>query len=179
MPIYRPRRQKCSCSSLSVSSRGRKEPPLVSLWRSSHKFGCPLYFYEEKSIFKTSVNFRNRLFSTSIRFCLNSIREAGGYTIFPSLSFSPIVKASESPAFKLVWEARDKLTQDKSASPALIRNLINQLRSVYEEGSASPKDVSDLGDNIFHVSRENTTLQSSRACRQLHWSDKYIRKFLN
>lgn len=172
MPIYRPRRQKCSCSSLSVSSRGRKEPSLASLWRSSHKFGCPLYFHEEKSIFKTRVNFKNRLLSTSIRFCLNSIREAGGYTIFPSLSFCPIVEESESPAFELVRKARDKLEQDTSVSPAFIGNLIKQLRSVYEEGSASPKDVSARGNNIFHVSRENTTPQCSRARKQLYGSDK-------
>jgi hypothetical protein len=148
---------------LPVSPRGRKGL-LASLWQSSHKFGCPLYFHEEKSFFETRVNFSNRLFSSSVHFCLKSIRGGGGYTIFPSLSFCPIVDARESPAFQLIAKVNDELCQreNKRTSPALIRNLINQLRLVYEEGSASPKDVNSWwGRNVFHVSREIATVEEN------------------
>lgn len=156
MSLIRPRqlrRQKCSCSSLPGHS-GRRKGLLASLWDSSHKFGCPLYFHEERSIFERKLSLPNRLFGTSVHICLKSVREAGGYTIFPTLEFCPIVDEEKSPAFQLISNATEYIGGYKGKSPPsdLIRNLINQLRSVYEEGLASPRDTTDYGMNILHVS---------------------------
>lgn len=151
MPISRPRRQKCSCSSLPAPSKARKGL-LVSLWDSSHKFGCPLYMHEEKSILQWKLKFNNSLFRTSVRFCLKSIREAGGYTISPSLNFCPIVDEFKSPAFRLVDKMELELIKRKYTSPNFIRDLASKLQAIYQEGSASPRDVTPWGENILHVS---------------------------
>ena len=154
MPSSRPQRLKCSCSSLPTPSRAKKGF-IVSIWHSPHTFGCPFYFHEEKSIFERRLKFNNRLFGTSVHFCLKSIRKAGGYTIFPSLTFCPIVDEYESPAFQLVYEAYTSHCWDnESTPPDLIRNLINQLRTAYAEGSASPRDITPSGENILYVSEE-------------------------
>lgn len=160
MPNSRPQRLKCSCSSLPTPSRAKKGF-IVSIWHSAHTFGCPFYFHEEKSLFERRLKLNNLLFGTSVHFCLKSIRKAGGYTIFPSLTFCPIVDEVKSPAFRLVYEARSKVSTQKGTQPDLIRNLISQLRSVYAEGSASPRDITPSGENILFVSGEIERVEDS------------------
>lgn len=160
MPSSRPQRLKCSCSSLPTPSRARKGF-IVSIWHSPHTFGCPFYFHEEKSIFEKRFKLNNLLFGTSVRFCLKSIRKAGVYTIFPSLTFCPIVDEKKSPAFQLVYKARLKILKQKDTQSDSIRNLINQLRSVYAEGSASPRDITPSGENIVYVSGEIQRVEDS------------------
>ena len=156
----RPQGRKCSCSLLHAPSRARKGF-LASIWHPPHKFGCPFYFHEQKSIFERRLNFNNIFLGTSVHFCLKSIRKAGTYTIFPSLTFCPIVDEEKSPAFQLVRQAESNYWKDKGNSPHLIRNLISQIRSVYEEGSASPKDITPSGRNILYVSGPVETLEGN------------------
>lgn len=122
-----------------------------SLWYSSHHFGCPLYFQEEKILFGKKFIFPSKLLRTSISVSLTSVRGAGGYTICPSLSFYPIVKGHEAPAFKLAWEGLEGIRG--LTSPAFFETFLGQLRSVYEERKATPKDITHFdGSTILHVS---------------------------
>lgn len=155
--------RKCTCALLPAPSRARKGF-FASIWHSTHKFGCPFYFHEENSIFERRLKFSTPLFGTSVHFCLKSIRKAGGYTIFPCLAFCPIVDDRKLPAFQLVDKVRGDLWEHRDTSNVfqhLFRKLINQLRSVYEEGSASPRDITAWGGNILHVSEEIETAQYS------------------
>jgi len=160
MPNSRPQRLKCSCSSLPTPSIAKKGF-IVSIWQSAHTFGCPFYFHEEKSFFERRLKFYNLLFGTSVHFSLKSIRKAGVYTIFPSLTFCTIVDEEKSPAFQLVYEARLEILKQKDTQSDLIRNLINQLRSVYAQGSASPRDITPSGENILYVSGEIERVEDS------------------
>lgn len=79
-------------------------------------------------------------------------RGAGGFSVSPFLQVRGLVH-DDSPAFKLVEACMENLSLLKDEKcDANVTDSLQQLRSLFDQGKATPGDVDSQGHTLFHVS---------------------------
>ena len=91
-------------------------------------------------------------------------RGSGGFSISPTLAFSPIV-SSNGGAFKIldIRFEDDISAADMQATFAFRKQELSRL---YLEGKASPHDVDEAGNTVLHVSLGNIFPPSTQLKRK-------------
>ncbi|KAL4922626.1 hypothetical protein BDW62DRAFT_196630 [Aspergillus aurantiobrunneus] len=109
----------------------------------SHQFGCPMYFHREvTTLVDRNIAILSRWVAYSASLKVTIVRQTPGFTIHPTLGVRPVV-GLDSPAFQIV---RDFHPHRETVDSALIK-----LRSLFEEGKASPKDTLPDGTTLLHL----------------------------
>lgn len=107
-----------------------------------HQFGCPKYYDREvTTVVKGKFTILNRFWGYSAYIGVQVIREDAGITISPTISIWPVVD-NDSPAFRILYGI------DKYEN---INDALAELRSLYNNGRASPRDTLPDGQTLIHV----------------------------
>lgn len=107
-----------------------------------HQFGCPKYYDREvTTIAKGKFTILNRFWGYSAYIGVAVIRENTSITIGPTISVWPVVD-DDSPAFRITYDL------DKYEN---INDALAELRSLYKEKRASPRDTLPDGRTLMHV----------------------------
>ncbi|KAL5355089.1 hypothetical protein BJX96DRAFT_1777 [Aspergillus floccosus] len=143
-PRHAPKSKSASCTCPHEAPRRWK---FFSRFQS-HRFGCPLYFQgEEMTLFRGRYAFCNRFLRFSIQFTMNTVSGAGGFTIVPAFDVRRVVP-DDAPAFKLIDEFSRAL-QNGSSQGLSSDSVLLQLRHLFEEEKASPKDTLSDGTTLL------------------------------
>ncbi|KAL9118762.1 MAG: hypothetical protein Q9187_004691 [Circinaria calcarea] len=117
-----------------------------------HRRDCPLYDeIESERLVGMSISYCGTLLMGAIRASISMTRGAGGFSISPSLTFSPVVP-STAPAFALlnIRFTRDTTVNDMQQTYNI---RLQQLSRLYSERKASPHDTDQDGNTVLHFFR--------------------------
>lgn len=107
-----------------------------------HQFGCPKYYEREvTTLVNGKFTILNRFLGYSAYVSVSVIRENAGVTIDPTISIWPVVDWN-SPAFQILYEIEEYES---------INDALAELRSLFDQGKASPRDTLPNGQTLIHV----------------------------
>lgn len=130
---------------------------LSSFWTRSmqHLPRCPLSRYAQQRVDTIGVKYTycTKILGYSIAATFSATRGPGGLAISPQLTLRAVVP-DDSPAFSLLKfvPCRD----DEGQSPDIMDHakwVLYQLNLLFEDGKASPMDVTQDGRTLLHVSK--------------------------
>ena len=170
LPTYRYlTSQRCSCQSSTVSKStdrsgrwGPRKPWNAIIFSATvnHGRNCPFYRPSQKTN-EVGVHFSycGLWLARAVRASLAITTGAGGFSISPDVSFSPVVP-SDSPAFTLLRRSFPNFTLLRRSSPDRstaidlhqhFEKQVRQLELLFRDGKASPYDLDQDGNTILHV----------------------------
>ncbi|BCS23740.1 uncharacterized protein APUU_40184S [Aspergillus puulaauensis] len=111
-----------------------------------HQFGCPKYYEREvTTLVNGKFTILNGFLGCSAYVSVSVVRENAGVTIKPTINIWPVVDGN-SPAFQLLG----KVGKYKSVS-----DVLAELRSLFDQGKASPRDTLPNGKTLIHAALED------------------------
>ena len=153
-------KSSCSCYPQTTGSRFNWNG-FSSHWSSTtrHLPQCPHSRYAQRRVDTLGVKYTycTRVLGYSIAATFSVGRGAGGLSISPYLILRAVVPR-DSPAFRLldlsVWDRNNKL---RFSSPFDHVNwILQQLNLLFQDGKASPTDVTSDGTTLLYVSKLRT-----------------------
>lgn len=132
---------------------------LSSFWSRSvqHLPSCPLSRYAQQRVDTIGVKYTycTKILGYSIAATFSATRGPGGLAISPQLTLRAVVP-DDSPAFSLLRSMEYYCRGDNEQFPTLIDRaewVLHQLTLLFNDGKASPMDVTQDGRTLLHVSK--------------------------
>ncbi|KAH7371860.1 hypothetical protein BKA64DRAFT_729050 [Cadophora sp. MPI-SDFR-AT-0126] len=150
----KPRNSICSCHYYPQKSESSYNIyNLSSYWSRTlqHLPQCPLSRYAQQRIDTIGVKYTycTKLLGYSIAVTFSATRGPGGLAISPHLALRAIVPR-DSPAFSLI--RKKYLDISESSTPMAEANwILRQLKMLFDQGKASPTDITENGDTLLHT----------------------------
>ena len=127
-------------------------------WNTSsvhHDQDCALFrstYFEREDSWQLRLMCYRGLIGRVVQASLQLRRGAGGFSINPSLSCIRVVDRLKSPAFQLILYSFLRFQINRETDfVAMMRKLIRDLQRLFQDGRASPRDVTPSGETLFHV----------------------------
>ncbi len=158
----------CTCIASYASKDYRYLSRAVSLFYSKERYEthlpqCPFYTSPQQ-FRKLGARFHSvgYLLSTAILATVSISTGASSFSITPHLSFKAVVPFN-SAAFALF--SRDNYRKSRlhsgCATPGeFLDSIMPNLRRLFAEGRASPRDVNEFGQSLLHVKSTNVPVWS-------------------
>jgi hypothetical protein len=122
-----------------------------------HLPGCEFYTPPQKvRKVKARFTYLGYILSTTISATISIATGAGGLSISPSLSISRVVPNDSCAFAQVSWERFGKFVagyprESVAKRHQLLENTREQLLRMFSERQASPKDLNEWGQSLFHV----------------------------
>ncbi len=136
-----PHRRSSSRSLIAVAFSSRRD----------HHHDCPLYNeYGKEQVLGLNVSYCGAFLAATVKASILMTQGAGGFSISPCLSFSPVV-GSDAPAFRILDTKFPRYVYSAKELQDCLDMRIQQLSRLYSERRASPHDTDQGGNTILHV----------------------------
>lgn len=151
------RTPRCSCRPSTAfkafsAPRLRGSTRSLSAWFSlsyfKHCQDCPLFATSErKHSIGINLSYCGLILAKAARASISITRGAGGFSISPKLTFSPVVPSNSAVFSVFDFGHWDSVTDTQQKLKAFLKTL----GRLFQDGKASPFDVDEDGNSILHV----------------------------
>ncbi|MCJ1262511.1 hypothetical protein MMC22_002381 [Lobaria immixta] len=150
------RTPRCSCRP-STAFKALSAPRLrgstrsLNAWFSlssfKHRQDCPLYATSERRhSIGINLSYCGLILAKAAQASISITRGAGGFSISPTLTFSPVVPSSSAVFSVFDFGHWDSVTDTQQRLKAFVKKL----RQLFQDGKASPFDVDEDGNSLLH-----------------------------